>query len=124
MYEALKKFINISEILHMLRRNIAETLLKILCKNLYTVKSYDKTNMIVFALSLWENISWGFAYFDQFTSDCTVCISDTCIHYFCIICMIDLFENAHKYSFVRPLQMHVSLFLLRLHTSTSLFHVY
>ena len=36
----------------MLRRNIDANLLKILCKNLYSVKSYDKTNMKVFASSL------------------------------------------------------------------------
>ena len=30
------------EILHMLKRNIAASLLKILCKNLNSVKRYDK----------------------------------------------------------------------------------
>ena len=43
-----RKFINISETWHALRRNIAPTSLK----NLYSVKSYDETNMKVSALSL------------------------------------------------------------------------
>ena len=37
----------------MMRRNIAATLLKIVCKNLYSVKCYDKTNLKFFALSIW-----------------------------------------------------------------------
>ena len=45
-YEELhRKFNNKAEILHMLKRNIAAFLLKILCKNLNSVKHYDKTNM-------------------------------------------------------------------------------
>ena len=59
------KFISTSEIEHMLRRNIAATLLKMLCKNLYLVKCYNKTNQNVFALSLQENFSWGSTYFDK-----------------------------------------------------------
>ena len=50
----------------MVRRNIAATLLKMLWKNLYSVKCYDKLNMNVFTLSLWENFWWGLIYFDQF----------------------------------------------------------
>ena len=50
------KSYNINEAWHILRRNIAATSLKISCTNLYSVKSYDKTNMEVFALSLWEKI--------------------------------------------------------------------
>ena len=50
----------------MLRRNIAATLLKILLKNLYSVKCYDKLNMDVLTLSLWEKFWWGLIYFDQF----------------------------------------------------------
>ena len=50
----------------MVRGNIAATSLKILWKNLYSVKCYDKLNMDVFTLSLWENIWWGLIYFDQF----------------------------------------------------------
>ena len=50
--ELYEKAINISETSHMLRGNIAVTLLKILCNNLFSVKCYDKTNMNVFALSL------------------------------------------------------------------------
>ena len=53
----------------MLRRNIAATLLKILWKNLHSVKCYDKSNMNVFTLSQWENFRWGLIYFDQFTID-------------------------------------------------------
>ena len=50
----------------MLRGNIAATSLKMLLKNLYSVKCYDKLNMNVFILSLWENFWWGLIYFDQF----------------------------------------------------------
>ena len=53
----------------MLRRNIAATSLKMLMKNLYSVKCYDKFNMNVLTLSLWENFWWGLIYFDQFTTD-------------------------------------------------------
>ena len=53
-------FINKNETLHMLRKNIAATSLKILWKNLYLVKCYDKSNMNVFTLSLWEIFRWGF----------------------------------------------------------------
>ena len=47
-----------------MRENIASTSLKILLKNLYSVKCYDKSNMNVF--TLWENFQWGLIYFDQF----------------------------------------------------------
>ena len=57
--------INISETLHMLRRNFAPSLLKISCTNLYSIKC-DKTSMNVFALSQPENFSWCLTYFDQF----------------------------------------------------------
>ena len=50
----------------MLRGNIAAASLKMLLKNLYSVKSYDKLNMNVLTLSLWENFWWGLIYFDQF----------------------------------------------------------
>ena len=50
----------------MVRGNIAATSLKMLWKNLYLVKCYDKSNMNVFTLSLWENFWWGLIYFDQF----------------------------------------------------------
>ena len=50
----------------MLRGNIAAPLLKILWKNLNSVKCYDKSNMNVFTLSQWENFRWGLIYFDQF----------------------------------------------------------
>ena len=62
-----RKFININETFHVLRRNIAATSLKISLINLYSVKSYDETNLKVFALSLWKNFSWGLTYFDEFT---------------------------------------------------------
>ena len=51
----------------MLRGNIAATSLKKLLKNLHSVKCYDKLNMNVLTLSLWENFWWGLIYFDQFT---------------------------------------------------------
>ena len=51
----------------MLRRNIAAPSLKILWKNLNSVKFYDKSNMNVFTLSQRENFRWGLIYFDQFT---------------------------------------------------------
>ena len=60
-----RKFININETLHIMRRNIAATSLKISCTNLYSVKSYDETTMKVFALSLWEKFSWGLTYSDE-----------------------------------------------------------
>ena len=53
----------------MARGNITATSLKMLWKNLYSVKCYDKLNMNVFTLSLWENIWWGLIYFDQFICD-------------------------------------------------------
>ena len=64
----LGKCIEKNEILNMLRRSSVAILLKVLCKNLCKVKCYDKTNMEVFALSQWENFSWGLGltYFDQF----------------------------------------------------------
>ena len=51
---------------NVLRRNIAATWLKILCKNLYSVKRYDETNMKVFCISLWEIICLGLTYFNEF----------------------------------------------------------
>ena len=60
------KFINKNENKHMLRCNIAATLLKTYWKNLYSVKCYVKSNMNVFTLSLWENCGRGLIYFDQF----------------------------------------------------------
>ena len=53
----------------MVRGNIAAHSLKMLWKNLCSAKCYDKLNMNVFTLSLWENFWWGFIYFDQFISD-------------------------------------------------------
>ena len=52
-----RKFININEIQYVLRRDIAATSLKIACSNFYSVKSYDETNMKVFALSLLGKIA-------------------------------------------------------------------
>ena len=52
----------------MLRGNIAASSLKILWKNLNSVKCYDKSNINVFTLSQWENFRWGLIYFDQFIS--------------------------------------------------------
>ena len=62
--ELYGKFINKNETWHMLRGNIDATSLKILWKNLYSVKCYDKSNMNVFTLSLWENFRWGLIYID------------------------------------------------------------
>ena len=64
--ELYGKFINKSETQRMTRENIAATSLKMLWKNIYSVKCYDKLNMNVFTLSLWENFWWGLIYFDQF----------------------------------------------------------
>ena len=52
----------------MVRENIAATSLKMLWKNLYSVKCYDELNMNVFTLSLCKNFWWGLIYFDQFNS--------------------------------------------------------
>ena len=67
--ELYGKFTNTSETEHILRVNIAANLLKNLWKNLYfkLVKCYDKSNMNVFTLSLWENFWCGLIYFDQFS---------------------------------------------------------
>ena len=62
-----RKCININDTKRVVSRNIAATSLKILCSNLYSVKSYDETNMNVFALSLWEKFSRGLTYFDDFS---------------------------------------------------------
>ena len=50
----------------MLRRDIAASSLKIRLENFDPVKSYDKTNMTIFALSLWENYRMGLTSFGQF----------------------------------------------------------
>ena len=65
--ELYGKLINKSETQGMVRGNIAATSLKLLWKNIYSVKCYDKLNMNVFTLSLWEKIWWGLIYFDQIT---------------------------------------------------------
>ena len=50
-----RQYINMSETKHFWRIKVAATMMKILCKNLDSIKSYDdKTNMKVFELSLWE----------------------------------------------------------------------
>ena len=61
-----RKFININETYHVLRRDIVATSLKISCTNLYSEKGYDERNMKGFALSLWENVCWGVTYVDEF----------------------------------------------------------
>ena len=63
--ELYGKLINNSEIKRMLRGNIAATSLKMLLKNLHSVKCFDKLNINVLTLSLWENFWWSFIYFDQ-----------------------------------------------------------
>ena len=54
MCEAPKKRHQYRQTYHVLRRNGAATSLKISFTNHYSVKSYDETNIKVFALSLWE----------------------------------------------------------------------
>ena len=41
-------------------------------QNLYSVKSHDETNMKAFVLSLWEKLSWGLTYFDEFINLCNI----------------------------------------------------
>ena len=59
-----RKFTNINESYHVLRRNIAATSLKISFANLHSVKRCDETNLIYFALSI--KFSWDLTYFDEF----------------------------------------------------------
>ena len=66
--ELYGNLINKSETWHMERVNIAAAWLKILWRNLYSVKFYDKSNINVFSLGLWEILGWGVNYFDQFTT--------------------------------------------------------
>ena len=61
-----RNFLTINETYHVMRGNIAATSLKISCTNLHSVKSYDETNLKVFALSLWKKFSWDLTYFDEF----------------------------------------------------------
>ena len=49
----------------MLRRDIAASSLKVLCKNFIPVKSYGKTNMPIFVLRLWKKYRWGLICFGQ-----------------------------------------------------------
>ena len=83
----------------MVTGNIAATSLKMLWKNLYLVKCYDKLNMNVLTLSLWENFWWGLIYFDQFNylrniiNDVSMakgCCSSSCLmtlcHSDCLFC--------------------------------------
>ena len=51
----------------MLRGKVAATWLKILWKNLYSVKCYDQSIINVFTLSLWENFLFGLINFDPFS---------------------------------------------------------
>ena len=54
--EALRKIVQYyRNLAHDERKDCADNSLKIVCKNLFSVKCYDKTNMKVFALSLWKN---------------------------------------------------------------------
>ena len=66
-YEDLTKIIlnyhQISSNMHLISSAAS---LKIYAKNNYSIKSYDETNMKVFALSLLENFNWGLTYFDCF----------------------------------------------------------
>ena len=70
LFECLKlyeKFINKSEIWHMLRGNIAASLLNFLLDKLYLVNCYDISNVNVFILSLLETFQWSLIHFDQFS---------------------------------------------------------
>ena len=59
MRDALLKFTNKSETKQMLKGNIAGISLKILWKNLSSVKCYAKSNMNVCRLSLWRISRWA-----------------------------------------------------------------
>ena len=50
-----RKLINKYETLHMLRRDIAASSLKILYEYFISVKNFGKINLNIFTLSLWEN---------------------------------------------------------------------
>ena len=64
--ELYGKFINNNENLAHVERKHCCYLAEDLMKNLNSVKCYDKSNMNVFTLSLWENFWWGLIYFDPF----------------------------------------------------------
>ena len=81
----------------MLRGNIAATSLKMLLKNLYSVKSYDKLNMNVITLSLWENFWWGLIYFDQFSLVFIVLeVRDEMESKYSSIVFLSIYKNLHK----------------------------
>ena len=50
------------------------------------LKNYDKTNMIAFALSLWDNFNWGLTYFNQFIKSTL----NACINIFIVVAVIYL----------------------------------
>ena len=82
----------------MLRGNIAATSLKMLLKNLYSVKCYDKLNMNVLTLSLWENFWWGLIYFDQFIFNVCKSYFRISAHiYFIFLCLERIFWNDNTY---------------------------
>ena len=64
--ELYGNLISKSETWHMERGNIAAAWLKISWRKLHSVKCYDKSNMNVLTLGLWEILGWGLNYFDQF----------------------------------------------------------
>ena len=45
--------------MHVLRRGIVASSLKILCETFNQLKTYGQTNMNVFVLSLWGKYRWG-----------------------------------------------------------------
>ena len=85
----------------MLRRDIAAYSLKILYENFNPLKSYGKTNMTVFVLSLWEKYRWGITSFNQFTYAINLQLpflnlfkrENGCRNYFLINFMIILHES-------------------------------
>ena len=58
-----RKYINIRESQHKLRRNVAASSLKFVCKNLYSVKRYDKTNTNVLCIKSMGKIHLGLYLF-------------------------------------------------------------
>ena len=81
----------------MVRGNIAATFLKMLWKNLYSVKYNDKLNMNVFTLSLWENFWWGLIYFDQFICH-VICVSVKFVCLFLNIAVVTLILYTGEFS--------------------------
>ena len=61
-----RKLTDINENQPIIRRIIQASLLKIACKIVDSIKSYDKINLELLTVSLWKNFSSGLTYFDEF----------------------------------------------------------